>query len=77
MIKKTALALIVLSMTVSCVSKKVFTDLETKFADLKKENRHLIDQNDSITKTKNQLDVDFAALKSNYEKSTKLRRILI
>jgi chemotaxis protein MotB len=69
MIKKTALALIVLSMTVSCVSKKVFTDLETKFADLKKENRHLIDQNDSITKTKNQLDVDFAALKSNYEKT--------
>lgn len=69
MIKKTALALIVLSMTVSCVSKKVFTDLETKFADLKKENRHLIDQNDSITKTKNQLDTDFAALKSNYEKT--------
>ena len=69
MIKKTALALIVLSMTVSCVSKKVFTDLETKFADLKKENRHLIDQNDSITKTKNQLDVDFATLKSNYEKT--------
>ena len=69
MIKKTALALIVLSMTVSCVSKKVFTDLETKFADLKKENRHLIDQNDSITKTKNQLDVDFAALKANYEKT--------
>jgi len=69
MIKKTALALIVLSMTVSCVSKKVFTDLETKFADLKKENRHLIDQNDSITKTKNQLDVDFAALKVNYEKT--------
>lgn len=69
MIKRTALALIVLSMTVSCVSKKVFTDLETKFADLKKENRHLIDQNDSITKTKNQLDVDFAALKVNYEKT--------
>ena len=69
MIKKTALALIVLSMTVSCVSKKVFTDLETKFADLKKENRHLIDQNDSITKTKNQLDIDFAALKANYEKT--------
>jgi chemotaxis protein MotB len=69
MIKKTALALIVLSMTVSCVSKKVFTDLETKFADLKKENRHLIDQNDSITKTKNQLDTDFAALKANYEKT--------
>ena len=69
MIKKTALALIVLSMTVSCVSKKVFTDLETKFADLKKENRHLMDQNDSITKTKNQLDVDFATLKSNYEKT--------
>jgi chemotaxis protein MotB len=51
------------------VSKKVFTDLETKFADLKKENRHLADQNDSISKTKNQLDLDLASLKANYEKT--------
>jgi chemotaxis protein MotB len=69
MIKKTALVLIVLLLTVSCVSKKVFTDLETKFADLKKENRHLADQNDSISKTKNQLDLDLASLKANYEKT--------
>ena len=69
MIKKIALALIVLSTTVSCVSKKVFTDLETKFADLKKENRHLADQYDSISKTKNQLDLDYATLKANYDKT--------
>ena len=51
-----------------CV-KKVFTDLETKFADLKKENRHLADQYDSISKTKNQLDLDYATLKANYDKT--------
>ena len=69
MIKKIALALIVLSTTVSCESKKVLTDLETKFADLKKENRHLADQYDSISKTKNQLDLDYASLKANFDKT--------
>ena len=39
MIRKIALACVVLSLTTSCVSKKVYTDLETKFADLKKEHR--------------------------------------
>jgi chemotaxis protein MotB len=68
MIKKAALGLAVLAMTTSCVSKKVFNDLETKFADLKKENRHIADQNDSISKAKNQLDLDHTALKSDYDK---------
>ena len=68
MMKKAALGLVVLALTTSCVSKKVFTELETKFADLKKENRHIADQNESIAKVKNLLDVDHTALKSDYEK---------
>lgn len=68
MIKKAALGIAVLALTTSCVSKKVFNDLETKFADLKKENRHTADQNDSITKAKNKLDLDFSAMKSEYDK---------
>lgn len=68
MIKKTALSLLVLTLTVSCVSKKVFTDLENKFADLKKENRHLVDQNDSIFKAKNQLDQKHSSLQSEFDK---------
>jgi chemotaxis protein MotB len=55
-------------MTVSCVSKKVFTDLENKFADLKKENRHLVDQNDSIFKEKNQLDQNYSSLQKEFDK---------
>ena len=39
MIKKIALGIVVLALSTSCVSKKVFNELETKFADLKKENR--------------------------------------
>lgn len=68
MIKKIALSLFVIIMTVSCVSKKVFTDLENKFADLKKENRHLVDQNDSIFKEKNQLDQNYSALQKEFDK---------
>lgn len=68
MIKKAALGIVVLGLMTSCVSKKVFNDLETKFAELKKENRHIADQNDSISKVKNQLDVDHTALKSDYDK---------
>ena len=69
MIKKIALGIVVLSLASSCVSKKVFNELETKFADLKKENRKTADLNDSITKVKNKLDLDYASLKSDYDKT--------
>ena len=67
MLKKVSVGLIIIALSSSCVTKKVFNDLETKFADLKKENRHVIDQNDSITKAKNDLNLDFDTLKSEYE----------
>ena len=69
MIKKIALGIVVLSLASSCVSKKVFNELETKFADLKKENRKTADLNDSITKVKNKLDLDYASLKADYDKT--------
>ena len=69
MIKKVALGLVVIALSTSCVSKKVFNELETKFADLKKENRRTADLNDSITKVKSQLDLDFATLKADYDKT--------
>ena len=43
MIKKIALGIVVIALSASCVSKKVFNELETKFADLKKENRRTAD----------------------------------
>jgi chemotaxis protein MotB len=69
MIKKVALGLVVIALSTSCVSKKVFNELETKFADLKKENRRTADLNDSITKVKSKLDLDFATLKADYDKT--------
>lgn len=69
MIKKIVLGIVVLTLATSCVSKKVFNELETKFADLKKENRKTADLNDSITKAKSKLDLDYASLKADYDKT--------
>ncbi len=64
MIKKIALGLIVVSLTTSCVSKKIFNELENKFTDLKKENRTLLDTNEGLTKSKNQLELDLNAVQT-------------
>ncbi|MDN3675258.1 OmpA family protein [Flavobacterium branchiarum] len=58
MIKKASIGLLVLVLTTSCVSKKIYNDLETKFADLKKENRSISDENADLLKAKNQLELD-------------------
>lgn len=68
MIKKISLGLLVVALSTSCVSKKIYNDLENKFADLKKENRKLSDDNDALTKAKNQLEMDGAKLKADYDK---------
>jgi len=68
MIKKISLGLLVLVLSTSCVSKKIYNDLENKFADLKKENRKLSDDNEALNKAKNQLETDGAKLKADYDK---------
>ncbi len=68
MIKKISIGILVLALFTSCVSKKIYTDLENKFADLKKENRKLADDNEDLLKSKNQLELDSAALKSDFDK---------
>lgn len=45
MIKKLSLIALTLLLTTSCVSKKIYTDLESKYATLKKENRKISDEN--------------------------------
>lgn len=62
------MALLIAALSTSCVSKKIYTDLENKFADLKKENRKLADENEDLLKTKNQLQLDAATLKADYDK---------
>ena len=60
----------------SCVSKKIYTDLEDKYADLKRENRALTDENSGIktelTKAKNEL----ASLQMEYDKTFSERNML-
>ncbi|GAA4762416.1 MULTISPECIES: OmpA family protein [Flavobacterium] len=68
MIKKISAGLLVLALSTSCVSKKIYTDLENKFADLKKERNALADENELLKSGKSQSDLDNANLKSELEK---------
>ena len=69
MIKRVSIGLLVLALSTSCVSKKIYNDLESKFTDLKKESRSLADENTDLLKTKNQLELDRDGLKTDLSKS--------
>ena len=73
MIRKIALACVVLSLTTSCVSKKIYQDLENKYADLKKEHNALTDENGVLKTDKNQLELDKSKLQTELDK-TKVER---
>ena len=68
MIKKVVLGFAALSLMTSCVSKKIYTDLENKYTDLKKENRSLADENDLLKKDKNLLEITRDSLNSELAK---------
>ena len=69
MIRKIALACVVLSLTTSCVSKKIYQDLENKYADLKKEHNALSDENGLLKTDKNQLELDKNNLQTELDKT--------
>ncbi|AWA31370.1 cell envelope biogenesis protein OmpA [Flavobacterium magnum] len=69
MIKKVSVALLIMALSTSCVSKKVYTDLENKFADLKKENRKMADDNEALLADKNKLEIDQSNLQKEYDKT--------
>lgn len=68
MIKRVSAGLLAMALTTSCVSSKVYKDLENKYADLKKENRTLADENSALTKDKNQLDLQSKDLQAKLDK---------
>jgi len=68
MIKKIALMTFILLSLSSCVSKKIYNDLENKYTDLKKENHNLADENEELKKLKSQLEVSSDSLKSELAK---------
>jgi chemotaxis protein MotB len=69
MIKRVSIGLLVLALSSSCVSKKIYNDLESKYTDSKKENRRLTDENEDLLKAKNQLELDRSVLTSDLSKS--------
>jgi len=73
MIKKVTILALSLSLFSSCVSKKIYTDLEDKYANLKKEHRQLSDENQSLTDVKNKLENDLDKLQKVYEDAVKER----
>ncbi|MCI4442897.1 MAG: OmpA family protein [Lentimicrobium sp.] len=68
MIKRISLGLLIVALSTSCVSKKIYNDLENKYADLKKENRSISDENADLLKAKSQLELDQEVLNKELAK---------
>ncbi|MFB0909686.1 MAG: OmpA family protein [Flavobacterium sp.] len=73
MIKRISLVLLIVALSTSCVSKKIYNDLENRYTDLKKENRSLAGEYSDLLQAKNQLELDRDALKSDLSKVTLAR----
>ncbi len=67
MIKKISILTLSICFLTSCVSKKIYTELEDKYANLKKEHRQLSDENDELSRAKTKLENDLASLEQEYD----------
>lgn len=73
MIKRISLITLSLVLFSSCVSKKIYTDLEDKYANLKKENRGLTDDITSLNSDNTKLTNDLNKLQTAYDDAVKER----
>ncbi|MFL1010843.1 OmpA family protein [Flavisericum labens] len=73
MIKKSLLTVFSLLILASCVSPKIYKDLEAKYADLKQENRNLARENRSLSKAKTAAENELKQLKSAYDEAVEQR----
>ena len=69
MIKRISFLVLTVGLLSSCVSKKIYTDLEDKYTDLKKENRSLNDQVEKLEKEKNIVLNDLNSMAAQYDKA--------
>jgi chemotaxis protein MotB len=69
MIKKSLAVIALITVISSCVSPKVYKDLENKYADLKKENRTMSDENEALLKSKNETENALNKLKKLYDET--------
>lgn len=66
MIQRIILGMIILGTLASCVSAKVYKDLEDRYATLKNERNALTDENQALETAKNQLENDLNTLQKKY-----------
>ena len=69
MIKRIVFSIFTLVVLASCVSPKIYKDLEEKYADLKEENRKLSADNESLLNTKNTAENELKQLNSAYDEA--------
>lgn len=69
MIKKISTLALALTLFSSCVSKKLYTELEDKYADLKMENRNQSEELEKLSKSNNRLHNDLEQLQTAYDKA--------
>ena len=67
MIKRVTIILLTLFVISSCVSPKVYKELEDKYASLKKENRNLQTEFEDLKKAHNKLNNEYDDLIQSYE----------
>ncbi|MDO1501850.1 OmpA family protein [Winogradskyella maritima] len=73
MINKSLVIAMTLATFTSCVSKKLYTDLEDRYANLKKEQRALNEQNEALTKERNTLKNNLEKLQDAYAQAVEER----
>ncbi|MBO3099063.1 OmpA/MotB family protein [Gelidibacter pelagius] len=76
MIKKLSLIALTLVLTTSCVSKKIYTDLESKYATLRKEKREIADENANLKKDLILAQNRLSQLQKDYDDTTTKRNQL-
>lgn len=69
MLKKISFAVLTLVLVASCVSPKVYKELEDKYANLKQENRSLSDENDTLLNAKNTAENELKQLTAAYNEA--------
>lgn len=69
MIKQISISVLTLFFLVSCVSPKVYKELEGKYNNLKKENRKLSDENDMLLSAKTLAQNELKQLQSAYDEA--------
>jgi chemotaxis protein MotB len=69
MIKKMSLIVIITTLAISCVSPKVYKELEDKYSNLKKEHRQLLDDNETLQNAKTKLENSLKDLQKNYDET--------